>query len=72
MAPASMLALTESHLNVPGEYKFAMTVVRSNQYLSIVHVRKYIPVTIYNDTGFGTWRVWNHPTSTKKVRRIYV
>ena len=27
MAPASMLALTEAQLNVPKEYKFAMTVV---------------------------------------------
>ena len=28
MAPASMLALTETHLNVPKEYQFALTVVR--------------------------------------------
>ena len=30
MAPASMLALTETHLNVPKEYQFALTVVRLN------------------------------------------
>ena len=37
MAPASMLALTEAQLNVPNEYKFAMTVVRFQLLLIILY-----------------------------------
>ena len=71
MVPASMLALTESQLNVPGEYKFAMTVVRSIQLQHVSCIHSSITQLLYTymciHAGFGTWRVWNHPTSTKKV-----